>query len=401
MLNWFKVNGIRTAEKITDLNNPFKPFTRAAAPKYPELLSVKAQRFEDDLRSYQLANGVISYNLRSPLDLGDQALWHGVYTAGLAVKRSVDGQTTDMLDSAYKAFTVLFRNGKLIRGVDPLNSATFADDASNDSVTGMLAGMYFAWKYGNVITLPALQLLVDEVADNKFAIVNQDGTPTTYGQLENGWKTDPLRVTLAMALFAFAERIIPTPKSNYAWNFLVDHYAPLIPYAKARLMWLDTIYDTHRAALHLTILADLTRDTNKKVYALCIEGMSRLIAMTKDQANAWVLFLCARHIQLDPAVVQNAKIMLSEMTFEDKGAPVEVVLSTDPTIDKSVWNGEWVSRQPLPIWKRAPQDFIWQRSLYSLDGNAGNHDPTRIYNGGDYLCAYWLGRSLALIGNKE
>jgi hypothetical protein len=61
------------------------------------------------------------------------------------------------------------------------------------------------------------------------------------------------------------------------------------------------------------------------------------------------------------------------------------------------WWGEQVTKQPLPIWKRGGQDFMWQRSLYSAENWKGNKTATVWYNGVDYLIAYYLAKKQGVI----
>lgn len=65
-----------------------------------------------------------------------------------------------------------------------------------------------------------------------------------------------------------------------------------------------------------------------------------------------------------------------------------VVNSTDPTIARA-WLHPELADQALPVNRRPPSDFLWQRGPFNLDGGG---DGSRAYPGIDYLLPYWMGR---------
>lgn len=447
LISRLKAAAIRAADTVNALHDPFQEFTRTAVPKYPQTLSEKAQKFEDDfllrfMLDHPLSNQGVIGNYRiplpigSPLDLGDQALWHGIYMAMFAFKYAALNRSRDpkimigspeeqnaslqvmKMISGCKSHQYAHGEGKarLIRGVD--ETGRWQDDASNDTATGHMAGLYYAWEYGPSLVKPAAALYMENLAveliDHEYALVKADGTPTTFGALDQGWKTDPLRLTLLLAILRATHKMTGDSAFKTHYDELLKAYAPIVPYPKVKLLWMDNKNDTHRAAIHLSILARLEDDPNQRVPFL--QGLERLWSIERKSGNAWVGFLCAMHGVVPACDIDICKKVLSEFTTEDKQFNSERINSTGEHataaevfciapgqlsgvgVKKTLWNNEWVTAQPLPRWMCSAQDFFWQRSLYTIDKAGG---PDSIYNGGDFLAAYWLGRLLEKIKDTE
>lgn len=399
LINSLKVAAIKAADFVNAHHDPFEPFTRPAQPKFPETLATKAALFEKDLADFAIRGGTI-YQYRipipvgSPLDLGDQALHHGLATAMWAFKGDYE---------KIAFFLVGLRdqqpNGRLIRGIDEKGNTM--EDASNDQATGHLLGLWAAWFYGN----PAQRIMASTLTDiwtsnvlaNGHALVNPDGKPTTYGALIQGWRTDPLRLTLCLAIYCVAYAMTGNTKYRTAYQEIGTKYLDLIPYPKVKFLWWDTNYDTHRAAIHLMLLA--------KHGPFSIEardGLLRLRFLVSKEGNIWINALCAMGLEektLDDR--EMALKVLSEFTLADKQYNTGKVNSDDANVEKTIWNDEWVSRQPLPRWRVSAQDNFWTRNLYAIDfRNQGDPADSR-YNGMDFLTAYYLCRKLGILNEND
>lgn len=400
MLSWLKAKAIQATDWINAHHDPFDDFTRPPQPKYLVPLHELAEVFENDLYENFLIEGgrIVNYRiplpLGSPLDLGDQSLWHGIASG----TEALSGR--ERCEMVLKGLKRQQPDGHLIRGLD-LNR--IQQDASNDQASGHLFGLYAMWKWGPRKLRDECSLILDQWADqilfHDHAMTNMDGDVTTYGQLVNGWKTDPLRLSLCLAIYSAAMVMTGANRYRLAYNELYSKYRALLPYPKVKLLWLDTLYDTHRAAIHLAILSDIHFGLRGEPYR---DGLVRLRNMVRKQGNIWVNALCAwglgiQHVDDRPLALK----VLSEFTLEDKQYNGGRANSDDPVIKKTTWNGEWVSRQPLPRWKVSAQDFFWQRSLYAIDFRQASSPPDSRYNGLDFLAAYRLSLKTGILNECD
>lgn len=397
-----KVLAIWLADLVNLLHDPFEDFTRPEEPKYFELLSEKAVKFDDDMGTFYWPDWKI-YRYILPTVSGDQCLWHGVYTAMWALKNSVTGDHSAQLGACMDgmgAFQLPSGCGsRLIRGWR--EDGTYEDEVSNDQATGHLLGIYFGWKHGDAHCRDRARTLAaglaDELISHDNALVNADGSPTRYGRLENGHLTDPLNLTLCLAVYRVAYQITSDRRYLDQYDRLCGLYRPLIPYAKVRLLWWDEQPATHRAAIHYSILCDLETDAGLR--DRYVRGLLRTWRIASRSANPWVYFLVRRVCLVDPKYLEFARKHLREFTLEDKQRNAERVNSH--RVETFRWGGVLRARQPLPRWRVGSQDFFWQRHPYSVDDWVGNGEGNVRYNGGDFLAAYWGLRSLALLRADE
>lgn len=412
------------------INDPFPPFDRPALPKERKLLSeLELEFYQDLVGNFWGCDGqVLLHRIPlppgSPLDTGDQAIWHGVYTAVLALRYHL---TQDDQPSNVDTYAHLVQAAKglklhqtihgepkprLIRGVSD-DQRTFQDDASNDSASGHLLGIYFGWKFGPETMRPVFAELAAglaaELHNHADNLVGPAGAPTTYGTLVDGWKTDPLRLTLALAIYAVGATVCREATFIQDYERLFRAYKAIIPYPKVKLWWLENQNDTHRAAMHLAILADLTTGEANSCYH---KGLLRLQEMALAVGNVWVLALCAFGLGTqDPAIRPLALKVLSEFSLKEKqfndGRDNFLLMTKGPYPYSPVWfkpvlwNGMWMANQPLPRWQARSQDFFWQRNLRSLDVGSDGGQPDSRLNGGDFLAAYWLSRATGILNEKD
>lgn len=404
---------IPVVDKLDSLYSPYQPFTRPAFPKDTRPLSQMEKDFFKDLNEnfWVCDNQVLSYRLPlplgSPIDTGDQALWGGIYAGMLAIRYYLTGEGAELCERASKGLllhqTIHKENSpRLIRGVSN-DLKTWQDDCSNDSATGHLLGIYFLWKFGPPESRPVCGLLASglavEILGHKHSLVDSKGFPTTYGALVNGIKTDPLRLTLGLAIYLVAYEITGSPAFRHAFYTLYEKYSPLVPYPKVKLWGMNNNNDTHRAAIHLMLISMLTTDA--KIKEDCRKGLVRLRNLVAKDANVWVNALCSYGIKNNTFFQEDlrvAKIVLSEFTLSDKmfnegrdnyATPPE----TPGWKWKPVkWEGTYRAPQPLSRHMVRSQDFFWQRNLFSLDVGSNGGPADSRHNMGDWLCAYWLCR---------
>jgi hypothetical protein len=421
-----KVNALKVADQITSKLDPFDEFTRLPLPKYPEKFSVKAKRFEDDFVSRFSAfdGGMWEYRITTDPnanDEGDQCIWHGIYTTMWALKYAATQNSADLerlrlcmkgLDLHQTAHGEPVR--RVIRGTkkNPDGTLFIRDDVSNDGATGHICGIYFSWLYGDADIKAKAAILArgmaDELINHHYALVLPNGNPTEFGALINGLLTDPLRLALCLCILKVASKITGEPLYEQHYRKVESEYNSgcLAAYAKAKLVTIEKKYDSHRAAICLSILSDIEDDSSLK--SCYKNGLARTWAIEHKSGNTWIAFLNARHNPLTATEITQVKKMLSEFALENKVAGNVQTINSDKGdqlkqygVRLMKWGGQWVSSQPLPRWMVGDQDFLWQRNLYSVDDWKGRNIPDTYHNGGDFLVAYWLGRVLGVVGADE
>lgn len=431
LISYFKTIGLATADAYTRAANPYDPFDRPALPKSLRTLRQReAECWSDFQRNFwffdELIVSRIPLGVSPPrLDLGDQALWHGIYTAMLAMKYalSVDGEERIRLTSLIgKALAGMARHQdfhregvpRLIRGYDR-NSGRWEDDASNDTLTGHFAGLYFVHRYGPTVLKGDVEGLlsgiVQELVNHDLWLVNHDGSPTPYGKLIDGARTDPLRMTLALAIMTVGENLDLNAAARVLCHEIYTDYGRLIPYAKASMGALaDNWNDDHRAALHLCILG--IEDHSPRMREHLRRAVRRHWDLYGRRANPWVNALLCLCLDLDMPddirreMAQQNMTILSEFELNDAmfDRPVDARDATIRSIHSQVWKPEITmvdghprSTQPLPLWAMGAQDFPWQRHRYSVLDWTDSARPSQRFNGGAYLCAYWASRLTGLV----
>ena len=406
-VNYFKVGLVWVADGINWLVDPFQEFTRPDELKYPEKLSDKEAKFSTDMeRFWWAARCVYLYTL--PGNSGDQCLHHGIYTAMMACKYAVlkDEITLAKLKNCalgLRMHQVPYSGDsiRLIRGWR--TDGTYEDSVSNDQASGHILGIYFLWKYGDILSRNMARGLIvglaNELLSNQECLVNADGTPTTYGQLTNSYLTDPLNLTLCLAIYKLAYEMTTDVRYNVRYNDVLTMYEPIIPYANLKFLWWKQDSVAVRAAIHYTILCDLEKDHD--IQRKYLGGLLRTWKMERKVANPLVYFLMRRICLNDPAYEDRVKRHLREMTLEDKYGNVERINSTRPGVESFTWGGHLRSPQPLPRWRMGAQDNFDARNFSSVDDWIGNKTADTQYNGGDFLSAYWGLRSIGIIGSDE
>lgn len=407
--NILKVGGIWATDVVNRLWSPFKPFTRPFVPKRTELLYNKASQFEANLSSF-LHDGIVydstmDYGTQ-PDDVGDQALWHGITVAMWAIKYSVTKNSVDLeqirngmrgLDLHQTAHGEPVR--RLIRGVqDPADpKGSFIDDVSNDGVSGHILGIYYSWLQGDADIKQKADVLVrglaDEVLNNNYSVIGPTSAPTSFGKMINGLKTDPLNLTLCLAILRVAYAITADLKYKDAYDEVLEIYgsAHYYNYPKVSFLTMNNWNDDHRAAIHLSILADFD--------SRFIKGLERLWKLNKNSGNAWVAYLCGKHFSIPSSELLPCIIRMNEFYVEDENN-AQKINSTNPAVAPLgiklkkyviLWfmSGKLVADQPLPLWWTGSQDFRWQRCAYSTDDWIGTTVPTQEFFGVDFLIAYW------------
>jgi hypothetical protein len=417
MINLLKVGVFKLTDLINPLLEPWIEFKRPLQQKYPETLAAKEKKFMEQLLTnssgphFGLFNGELyAYHVDADFkvtDIGDMALHQGLTTAMYAWRYAAD--TTDwnheLLLRCVRGIGRLMQppgesKPRAIRGI--LEDGRMADDISNDGVSGLVVGLHYAYKHGDGIirekAAEVITWLFDELADNKYAFVNKDGKPTTYGRLINGIMTDPLNASLCLAILKLAD-IVGISGAGGHYEDIYRKYGAIAKYPLVRLRQWDKPHHAHRAALHLSILADLETDHDRRERYR--DGLDRIWQMEHKSVNSWIYFVAYPHLHCpDKADLAKAKQILREFTVEDKVIK-ERVNSTDPAVQTTTFGGHLRSKTPLPPWRRGSQDNFWTRIQFMCDDWIGQKEVAGYHNGVDFLSCYWRGRSLGIIDRNE
>lgn len=397
--------------------DPYDDFTRIFLPPDPNK-SLKEKSTDlslNLLENFRLTNGLFMYNRARPgeePDFGDQAVHHGLAAAALGFGHQAGDVSPDLVRQAAGAIGLLFQDGRLIRGRDPRDDTKFADDASNDSASGILAGIYFSAKYGGapagVAGIDNIRALADELIANDYALIGADGKPTTYGKLINGLLTDPSRSSIAIAILRTAHVMTGDPKYRKPFEDLYGRYGTLLRFAEFKFLDYTKTYEAHRAAIHLHILADLAMG-DAELAERCAEGLQRIWKLHRKTRDPWIAALVNRFWRIPDAEMRDVVHRLHEYPPAGKPPPRETI-NSDPMLTK-YWNdrgvkfltvkGDVRASQPLPYHRLPTQDFWPQRHPFMCDGFAGAADDFVRHNPVDFLAPYYLLRVQGVIKGDE
>lgn len=378
-INWLKVLVVWLADTINRLYDPFE-YNHDLAPV--DTLENLDKKFAAELDAeFMMPSGEFLYQHPRPNDAGDTAIWHGV-CCGMRILRGDD------VSQQFKFLRSLFINGALIRGYwEGTNEPN--DTTSNDSATGPLFAFYCALRFGNETLKSEVEAILlpwaENLKKNNWALANLKGQPTKFGQLENGIMTDPLRITLLLAILSLASAY--DSKYLVDYNKLYDKYKPILAYPKVKLLWLDTSYDTHRAAIALHVLYWMTKD---KVYK---KGLQRLWRISGKTNNVWVYTLCAEALDKEETGLIDSVLQ----TFDYKKRQLGNMESLNNDWPSVKWGDKLRAKKALPINRRGSQDFFWQRHPFSLSENVGNIIPGCYHSGLDFLVCLNLAKRLNVL----
>jgi len=188
-----------------------------------------------------------------------------------------------------------------------------------------------------------------------------------------------------LAILAVAMAYDPSFNQDYA--DLYNMYRPLLAYPKVKLLWWDTSYDTHRAAIHMHIVYWMTKD---KVYK---DALKRIWRITYKECNAWVYTLCA-----DALDKPNTDLIRSSLdTFDFNRRQLGNVESLNPNVSSVKWGSNIRAQYALPFYKRGSQEFFWQRNMFSKDEWVGGKTAGVYHSGLDFLLCGWMANRLGLL----
>lgn len=393
IVNIIKVSVIWLTDFINWCWNPFQDYVDL--PSTQNLQALEALFAADLELRFMQPTGEFWYQIPRPVDAGDTALFQGLATAYKIMKG-------DDVTKQLNFISTLFINGVLIRGY--YTNGIPNDTTSNDSATGLIMFFYAALRWGTPdVRAKAgalLRLWINSLIAHNGALVDLQGNPTEFGSLDNGWLTDPLRITGYLAILMLGMVYDSTnvaAHDEYARVF--NLYKSILPYPKVKLLWLDTVYDTHRAAIHLHVLSNLTGDDHYK------DGLKRIWRITHKENNAWVYVLCRDALDTkDDALVGRVlgtfdfnRRQLGDIQSLNDDQPSANWPPNFPSWLSFLGTTEKVCKYALPLNKRGSQDFFWQRDMFSLDEWVGNTSADVYHSGLDILICGWMASRLGIL----
>lgn len=339
-----------------------------------------------------------------PNDLGDNCLWQGVYLAYLSMLGDIGGVNKAMVE-AMIPLTTYGGPGVVLRGV--AHRSTFTPPAGDkryfttadgwvclpDASMGSLLGFCYGLTYA--ITAPRscrhvdsdlARKMAERVADtliaNDFRLVNPDGTPTPYGNLNPNLAQVPARILGLLSLLKLAGK---TELYNKVW----DEALPVLEYGETHFVLpgvpkvtFHPWYQDHLAFLTYDMLLTLESDAKRR--APYVRGLKRLWAKDKRWWNPYFTAVAAKHIPIEERDYNMAIAGLFDYSY-----PAIKMHGKKNSIRKDIeivkYDGVLFAARPLRISERPPSNYLWQRSPYRLDG-----EPIAAYNGLDFLIPYML-----------
>ena len=425
LINYTKVGLVKAADLYNSLSDPFGEFTRDAMlsdlPEHVDSLELKEQKFFSDLvtnfKALESISTIVWNYKKTPdgvLDLGDQALWHGITTFMLCLKWNKQ-PTAQLEDLIVRSANGMFlhqrvnweKRARLVRGVKDVIGREYQDDASNDTLTGHVLGIYGLLKYGPTSSRNmGVQLargIADSLIDHNFCLTNEDGSTTKFGKLINSYLTDAMNLGICLVTLKLASSTWDylLPEFEQPYQDLVKEYKPILPYAHVTLGSLRHDYDAHRGAIIYSVLSDLEK--NHDIGRYYVQGLMRSWKRERKSRNPWIYYLMRRVMLMDPTDWKGCLIRLAEMEIKEKSNVQERKNSVDADVWKAqgikffTWGGNLRASQPLPLWKIGSQDFFWQRCQYSVDDWIDTQPGGQFHSGLDFLVAYWGFKELRLI----
>jgi hypothetical protein len=277
----------------------------------------------------------------------------------------------------------------------------FVDNCSESSLLGQLLG-YWAVLYRDdvpedlkVRARASLVDLAQQIHSDGCRLLNQDGSPARFGDLRPSVTAAPIRLASLACLFVLAHKASGSEVWGERYDQLMRDHGQTIMRCETHILWIHPWYQDLLSYMALPILA--TMDSSAVRRRELRDALAAQWEKNKEEGNALYAFMVKLAAPGTPWGQDKAIKTLSEFN-----APSSEPYNKHPSKPQAPGQPliKWgfgkkamtVSRQPIPVWRRGPQDFVWQRCPYS-PGNEEHHH----YNGLDFCAAYYLGRYLGAL----
>ena len=400
---------------------PFSKFTRDADSIDKAPLAVKADVAWADLQNNWLfgPRNEFYWHMK-PNDMGDMAMWHGLYVGLCAFKNDMPALRL-AIDGLEK---LQYHNGnsRLARGagaisgpqsIDPSRKYytdgdyIFTDNCSESSLIGYLFGAWAAYRVvGDHATERRIAKMVNDLATqishDGENMLNQDGTEAKFGHLRPGLFTAPIRISALACLYLMADvmgkaYLQPGDRCAYAdirYGDILENHAGALMHPETHFLWIHPWYQDILAYIVIAIQATMAPAEKRGMFR---KAMRTQASKNANEGNSFYNYMYTMATNDNPFfMMDNAAQTLNEFNITKKDSPdckrpgAAAADPATPTLRWGLWKRrKTYAKQPVPAWRRPPQDVVWQRCPYTLDGAESNE-----YNNMDFLLAYHMGKYL-------
>jgi hypothetical protein len=352
-------------------------------------------------------------------------IWQGFYAAACAFERNDDALATAL--SGMEKLLCLGGDARLSRGADGIDGQhatdpsrtyytedgyVFTDECSESSLIGFLFGLWAV--RANYPVDHAFRLRADGMAASVYSqlkadgmrLLNKDGSAAQFGDLRPRLTTAPIRISAGACAALLCDAAYFTGRAassgDYAriWR---DHRGALT-HPETHIAFVHPWYQDVIAYAVLLMQVDLAP-------AACLPqllaAMRVMWEKTYKEDNPLYLAMAtwagivpdARDVVRCRRTLEECNVGAPSFVPSPKMAGSVVVPRADEFavsgVDTFTW-GVWKwrtrrARSQVPVWRRPPADFLWQRCPYGLDGSADSAG-----NWMDYLLAYSMGARASL-----
>jgi hypothetical protein len=408
------------------LVEPARPEWRPSAMSLAE----KAAWFEADLERFLSPDGLLLYRQQSDgvrrygshadacawtgVLLGAEALRHAV-EPGEAVRARVDALVGGLellhevtgvpgllartaVPRAALAAEPFVETGVWYDGSAARPDYRFKGDVSKDQYCGAVFGLHLAYRHvrdeGLRARVRALATaFADHILENDFQLIDPDGEPTRFGNLDARIYLMPVGINAltVLSIVRLAAWTSGEEKYHAAYQALVEDGWPEVTYwSKLQVLGLTGYSNDNMSfLLYYTLLCLEDDPAVRRCYRAALE---RTWWYVEREGNAFFNLIAATFGEGDELALADARRNLEVFPLDRRTLSYD--LCNDPRITRA-WlpnrKGEPCADAPLPLHCRRPSSFIWKTDPYVLL-KIEEPEGAQVYSGVDYLVAYWLGR---------
>jgi hypothetical protein len=407
--------------------HPFDKFSRPLQQDDPSSLKDKAIFFSKDIEDNWMHGPKNEfYHYAWPNDMGDMAIWHGVYVAMCAFRQHTEPSKANeaSLNKAMDGLArlqILGNDNRLARGADAVESPfkdwrspdrtyytegdyIFIDDVSESSLIGHMLGLWAVQNTSATVTSKILSKaltaeLADQVIRDGYRLLNKDGTAAKYGNLQPNIATAPIRLASLCCLLLLASKG-KRPEYYNRYVEIYNEFKSTVLHPETHFLWIHPAYQDILAYMILFMMASLEDDKGRKEEL--VDSLKRQWSKNKEEGNVFYTYMVQKFHDVGKNYLDIAKQVLREFSTKTGRVGYEVINSNRDDIKIVSWGfgskKKTSAAQPLPVWQRPAEDFFWQRDPRALDGHIGWRPwGYSKFNRLDYLVAYYLGKFLKIL----
>lgn len=353
-------------------------------------------------------------------DLGDMAIWQGFYTAACAFRR--DEAALKLALDGIERLIGLGGNSRLSRGADAADGQfahdasrkyyvdgdyIFTDDCSESSLIGILFGLWAVLQVYSVhsdsilVTRTKLMLfrLRDQLKADGMRLVNQDGSYAKFGDLRPRITTAPIRLAAGACAMLMGEAAGFGRPSEYGdYGDIWRSHSGALLHPETHFLFIHPWYQDVIAYAVLVMQATMAPESVRPYFADALSVMWRKTYKEDNPLYAAMVTLGGRRVTVSEAyrcqrTLEECCVNSGEVLSPKSTSGVDIAPSPDDLFTWGVW--KWrkeLSRVQVPVWKRAPADFLWQRCPYSIDKQTESFTSNWM----DFCLAYSMGKYAGL-----